>query len=140
MDLELTLCAFGICSFSYAAARYLNELCIYLDNAGRSQLLQKILLIFVVVFSVFSIPALIVFYPLQSLLLKRMEKFYRKDERESMKALLRGDIKSAVRKEHERMKSLQEMAVNDARTKSRDTAIQIMSEKCEQCPYKKDYS
>ena len=82
MDLASIFSAFGMCSLFYAAGRYLNELSIYLDNTGRSEILQKVLLILATACFIFSIPAFAVFYPLQNLLLKRMEGYWRKGELE----------------------------------------------------------
>ena len=82
MDLASIFSAFGMCSLFYAAGRYLNELSIYLDNTGRSEILQKVLLILAIACFIFSIPAFAVFYPLQNLLLKRMEGYWIKGELE----------------------------------------------------------
>ena len=82
MDLASIFSTFGMCSLFYAAGRYLNELSIYLDNTGRFQILQKVLSALAIACFIFSIPAFVVFYPLQNLFMKRMERSWRKEERE----------------------------------------------------------
>lgn len=81
MDLSTIFCTFGMCSLLYAAGGYLNEYCKRLEDRNQMEIVQKILSVVGVALFIFSIPALVVFYPLNSLVLRRMEKFYRKDER-----------------------------------------------------------
>lgn len=137
MDLSAIFCTFGMCSILYAISSYLNVYCKHLEDENQAELLQKILALVSVILLILSIPAAIVFWPLRTLSLKRMEKYYRKDEWENAKEYFKGDIKIAVREERERMKRYQEMAIADEHQRSKETAIKLMTEKCDQCPYKK---
>ena len=89
MDLATIFCAFGMCSILYAISGYLNTYCKHLEDENRAALLQKILAFVGVILLIFSIPAAIVYWPLQTLSLKRMEKFYRKDEWEKAEKYFR---------------------------------------------------
>ena len=85
MEAVYVLGGFGLSSIFYAVGGYLNELCIYLDNMGHPGFFQKVLVVLSVTCFILSIPALSVFYPLQNLLLKRMERYWRRDERERLR-------------------------------------------------------
>ena len=69
MEAVYVLGGFGLSSIFYAVGGYLNELCIYLDNMGHPGFFQKVLVVLSVTCFILSIPALIVFYPLQNLVL-----------------------------------------------------------------------
>ena len=113
MNLLDVISTFGMCSIFFAIGCYLKELCIYLGDRNKFEFLQKALaFISVVLIYFFSIPAIIVFYPLHILAQKGLEKSIREDERERAERLFQADtnyaVRTAVEEEHTRLVEIYE--------------------------------
>ena len=145
MNLLDVISTFGMCSIFFAIGCYLKELCIYLGDRNKFEFLQKALaLISVVLIYFFSIPAIIVFYPLHILAQKGLEKSIREDERERAERLFQADtnyaVRTAVEEEHTRLVEIYEEEMQQRIDKVEEKLQERFTEKCLSCPYRNDKS
>ena len=141
MDLSAIFATFGMCSIFFATGCYLKELCIYLEDRNKFEFLQKVLaFISVVLVIFFSIPAIIVFYPLHILTQKRLEKSIRKGERESAEKFFQADmnhaVRTAVEEEHARLVEFYEDEMLRRIDKAEEKLQNRFTAKCLSCPFR----
>lgn len=140
MDLSAIFATFGMCSIFFAIGCYLNELCIYWEDRNKFEFLQKILAFLGVILLIFSLPAVIVYWPLETLTLRRMEKCWRKEERESAKKFFQAEtnraVRTAVEEEHARLVEFYEDEMLRRIDKAEEKLQKRFTAKCLSCPFR----
>ena len=116
----------------YCIGHLLNEVSIYFDAPGKSEILSKASAFTSFIFMFFGFPVWAILYFVQRSSKRRICDFARREEREEMKQYCETEVRIAVQEEHDRLVEY----YRDLLDRERHNSLIHMRDKCSTCPYK----